>query len=113
MAAARERVLTGSDALLVLVKLAPPAATSDRGFADPNQVADLRHLNQLFDAFAEAHPVDTRVLDLGAIVCPEGSPCPAVVDGITLRPTDGGHFSRAGAAWVAPRLLDEVLAVAG
>jgi hypothetical protein len=113
MEQARARMLAGSDALLVLVKGPPGAATSQRGPVDPDAVQRTIHLNELFDRFAATHPVDTRVLDLAALVCPGGPPCPAVVDGIEPRPVDGGHFSEAGAAWVAPRLLDEIIAVAG
>ena len=113
MEQARARLLAGSDALLVLVKSSPTATTSQNGFADPDGVRRMVHLNELFDRFASSHPVDTRVMDLAAIVCPTGPPCPAVVDGITLRPKDGGHFSTAGATWLAPRFLDELTAVAG
>ncbi|HEY6532662.1 MAG TPA: SGNH hydrolase domain-containing protein [Acidimicrobiales bacterium] len=112
MEQARARILAGSDALLVLVKAAPNAAMSQRGPADENNVERMVHLNELFDRFAATHPVDTRVLDMVALVCPGGPPCPPVVDGVELRPVDGGHFSDAGAAWVVPRLLDEIVAVA-
>lgn len=108
----RARLLDGSDALLVLAKLAPPATTSAKGYANPTNTNRLTYLNTLFDRFAAAHPIDTTVLDLERIVCPSGPPCPAVIDGVTLRPTDGGHFSPEGATWVAPRLVDELLAVA-
>jgi hypothetical protein len=66
------------------------------------------HMNRLYADYAAQHPDTVAVADLGAIVCPSGTPCPATVDGITLRPKDGGHFEADGAAWVAPRLMDEL-----
>ena len=33
---------------------------------------------------------------------------PGDVDGLRLRPRDGGHFEGDGPEWVAPRLLDAV-----
>jgi len=42
------------------------------------------------------------------IVCPDGAPCPTVVDGIVLRPKDGGHYEAEGADWVAPQLMDQL-----
>lgn len=110
---ARARLLTNSDALLVLVKAAPSAVTSQVGLADPENVKRTVHLNHLYDQFAKAHPIDTRVLDLASMICPYGPPCPAVVDGFSPRPKDGGHFSTEGAAWLAPRFLDQLASVAG
>jgi lysophospholipase L1-like esterase len=45
-------------------------------------------------------------MDISPIVCPGGPPCPTTLDGITLRPNDGGHYDAEGAAWLAPRLMD-------
>jgi peptidoglycan/LPS O-acetylase OafA/YrhL len=66
------------------------------------------HMNKLYADYAALHPDTVAVADLADIVCPGGSPCPATIDGVTLRPKDGGHFEADGAAWVAPRLLDEL-----
>ena len=66
------------------------------------------HMNRLYADYAALHPDSVAVADLGDIVCPGGSPCPTAIDGITLRPKDGGHFEADGAAWVAPRLMDEL-----
>jgi peptidoglycan/LPS O-acetylase OafA/YrhL len=68
----------------------------DEGFA---------RLNQLLVKFAGRHPNDVTLVDLANTVCPGGVPCPEVVDGITLRPFDGGHFSPEGAVWASEWLL--------
>jgi hypothetical protein len=99
-------VITASGAQVVIVENTPNAEESEVAVRNPQQERDLLHLNSLYREFAAAHPETVHVLDLPAIVCPTGVPCPAVVDGVRLRPRDGGHFEGAGPAWVAPRLLD-------
>src|SRR5262249_40347669 len=73
---------------------------------DPGANAKIDQLNGLYWKFAAAHPQDVSVVDISPIVCPGGPPCPTTLDGIVLRPKDGGHYEAEGAAWVAPRLLD-------
>jgi hypothetical protein len=100
--------LTAGGATLVMLTMAPTAKRSDLGPADPERVAEYVHLNQLMRRFASQHPDTVRVVDLADIVCPTGVPCSEYVDGIRLRPRDGGHYEPEGAAWVAPRLLDAI-----
>jgi peptidoglycan/LPS O-acetylase OafA/YrhL len=107
---AKGRILAGSDAVLVLALPPPNAATSDLGAADADNVDKMVHLGELLRSYAEAHPDDVRVLDLAAIVCPDGPPCPERQDDVTLRPRDGGHYSEAGGAWVAPRFFEALAA---
>jgi hypothetical protein len=109
---ARTRVLDGSDAVLVLALQAPHASFSDQGPTDPENVERMVHLNELLASYAEDHPTDTRVLDLASIVCPGGPPCAETVDGIRLRPRDGGHYEAEGAQWLAPRFFTSLFAVA-
>ena len=109
---ARKRILSGSDALLVLALQAPHASFSNNGPTDPENVARMVHLNELLAEYAAAHPADTRTLDLASIVCPGGPPCPEKVDGVRLRPNDGGHYDEAGAEWLAPRFFTGLQAVA-
>jgi peptidoglycan/LPS O-acetylase OafA/YrhL len=109
---ARERVVAGTDALLVLAQQPPHATFSDQGPADQDNVRRMVHLNELLAEYAEEHPVDTRVLDLASVVCPGGPPCPEFVDGVRLRPRDGGHYEAEGAGWLAPRFFTELFAVA-
>jgi hypothetical protein len=78
------------------------------GDPKPEQAVRTKHLNRLFTEYARSHPNDVAVISLSDLVCPGGAPCPTVRDGIVLRPKDGGHYDAEGAAWVAPRLLDEL-----
>jgi hypothetical protein len=100
--------LTAGGATLVMLTMPPNAEDSEVGPADPDLVARFGHLNKLLRRFAAQHPDTVRVVDLADIVCPSGVPCSELVDGIRLRPRDGSHFAREGAAWVAPRLLDAI-----
>jgi hypothetical protein len=109
---ARIRVLAGTDAMLVLALQPPHASFSDQGPADPENVARMVHLNELLAQYAADHPTDTRTLDLASLVCPGGPPCPETVDGIRLRPRDGGHYESDGAVWLAPRFFSELLVAA-
>jgi peptidoglycan/LPS O-acetylase OafA/YrhL len=106
--AARAR-LTAGGARLVLLTVAP-AAHSDRG--DPAATHRERppHLNALFRELAARHPESVSVVDLAAMLCPTGDPCPEVVDGVRLRPADGTHFGPDGARWAGPRIVDALLA---
>ena len=62
--------------------------------------------------FVERHASDPGVwlVSLDDILCPEGNPCPAAIDGqeIRLQGNDQTHFSELGAAFVAPLLLDQI-----
>lgn len=108
---ASRATLTSKGARLVMVTIAPHAVPSTNAPTDnPTDDAQYEHLNALFELFASQHSDTVTVVDLASIVCPTGPPCPALVDGIQLRP-DGGHFSSAGANWAAPRLLDAVMRV--
>jgi peptidoglycan/LPS O-acetylase OafA/YrhL len=104
MDAVRARVEAGG-ARLVFVSV-PPQAPNPLVSVKPEQAQRTAHLNRLFEQYAARHPGDVTVADLADIVCPGGAPCPTVVDGIVLRPKDGGHYEAEGAEWVAPKLLD-------
>ena len=101
-------LLTAKGARLMILTLPPPVPGLPPrlpGFDDPVRV------HRLNDAYRKGGPTgDGRVtvLDLEAIVCPDGE-CPVLVSGIELRP-DGSHFGPEGAAWVGTGLIDAVLA---
>jgi peptidoglycan/LPS O-acetylase OafA/YrhL len=103
------RIITANGARILLLTVPPPAAHSDQTVRNPTQEAQFEHLNQLFQTFAAQHAESVTIVDFARIVCPNGPPCPEYVDGIRLRPRDGGHFEGGGPAWVAPRLLDAIL----
>ena len=52
------------------------------------------------------------LVNVDALVCPGGYPCPRRVGGVEVRLPgyDQTHFSDAGSTWFAPRFLDEVVA---
>jgi peptidoglycan/LPS O-acetylase OafA/YrhL len=95
-------------ARLMLVTNTPRAENSDTYVRNAEDDAKIERLNRLYREFAAAHPGEVSVVDLAEIICPDGSPCPEYVDGVRLRPRDGGHYEGDGPAWVAPRLLDAV-----
>lgn len=97
-------------ARLVLVAI-PPQADNPMGPPKPEQAVRTAYLNALFRRYASTRPTEVGVLELTGLVCPNGAPCPTTIDGIVLRPKDGGHFQAEGAAWVAPRFMDELFAV--
>ncbi len=100
--------ITRYGARLMLITNPPRAEHSDTYVRDPAEDAKIERLNGLFRRFAAQHPDSVSVVDLDAIVCKGGPPCPEYVDGLRLRPRDGGHFEGDGPEWVAPRLLDAV-----
>jgi hypothetical protein len=103
-------ILTAGGARLVMVTVAPRAEHSAT-VPDDNPAEDQQylHLDDLLRAFASQHTDSVTVVDLAKIVCPSGPPCPVDVDGVDLRPNDGGHFAGDGPAWVAPRLMDAIM----
>ena len=53
------------------------------------------------------HPGVVYVLNLNKIADPEGHFQP-VIDGVPVRFTDGIHWTFAGDAWLAPRILPQI-----
>ena len=106
---ARIRVEAAGVTKFVLLTFPVRAEHSDR--VVPSDV-DLRRpprMNAVFRQFAAKHPGEVVLVDLANIVCPGGPPCPEYMDGVRLRPSDGGHFGPEGARWLAPRLFTAVL----
>jgi hypothetical protein len=94
-----------------MVTVPPKADTSElHPFGDGEASrAQYLHLNRVLREFAKRRPGDVAVADLASIVCTKKDSCPATVDGVVLRPRDGGHFEGDGPAWVAPRLYADVI----
>jgi hypothetical protein len=93
----------------VAILTPPERAVSDRAPAGLDPEGHLRHYYELLRDFARGRPEDVVLVDLAALVCPGGLPCPEHVEGQRLRP-DGGHFSRDGAFWVGQRVLPTLVA---
>jgi hypothetical protein len=67
--------------------------------------------NDLLRGVAGEFPGKAYVVDLNKLVDPDGV-FAAVVDGVTVRFTDGVHWTFAGDTWLAPRLLPALRNVA-
>ncbi|HEX6140125.1 MAG TPA: acyltransferase family protein [Candidatus Limnocylindria bacterium] len=78
------------------------------------QDAVIRGATRAFWSRIHARP-GVHLLMLDSLLCPEGYPCPALVDGIQVRLGSGDqtHFSEDGATWLAPRLVQAALEAAG
>jgi peptidoglycan/LPS O-acetylase OafA/YrhL len=53
---------------------------------------------------------DVLLVSVDDLLCPQGYPCPAMVDGLQVRRGGGDqtHFTDAGTAWFASRLFDRI-----
>lgn len=103
------QTLTSGGARLVMLTMPPNTTGPNRPVVTETDSQRALHLNELLRRYAAAHADRVAILDLAAIVCPTGPPCPTEVEGVTLRPVDGGHFAGDGPAWVAPRVLDRLV----
>ena len=102
--------LTSTGARIAFLTM-PPLVSADE-VAQPSADTQYRYrlINELLEWYAYNHPATTFVVDLSSVVCPGGTPCPEVVDGVRLRPVDGHHFSGAGGSVVAPWIVQQVMA---
>ena len=105
----RLRSVTSFGARVVLVDTTPNAA-SPAGPADLDEDGRVAALRTRLHALAARHPDDAAVVEFSLVLCPTGVPCPSDVDGVIVRPNDGGHFTNATAPWVAERLWPLVAA---
>jgi hypothetical protein len=71
----------------------------------------IAHINDLYGVFTSSHP-QTTLIDYRPSVCP-GDQYAQVVDGVTIRPADGIHYTPAGGDRVAAWLLPQLVALAG
>jgi peptidoglycan/LPS O-acetylase OafA/YrhL len=103
--------LTATGARLAVLTMPPPTTSSDLPPPTAADVKAVTQLNDLLRQYVHEHPATTFLVDFAKLACPS-SPCAPTVDGVTLRPHDGRHFADAGPAWVAPRVLDAIVAAA-
>jgi peptidoglycan/LPS O-acetylase OafA/YrhL len=101
--------LTATGARVAIFTVAPPTTSSDLPPPTQDDITPILHLNALLRQYVSEHPQTTFLVDLAAMVCPT-TPCSPTVDGVTPRPEDGRHFAGAGPAWVAPYILDALVA---
>jgi peptidoglycan/LPS O-acetylase OafA/YrhL len=115
-------VATGAKVILLLE---PPAGDTVGSQTIGNQTqlksdnVAYGQMNALEREVAARHPHDVAVVDLGALLCPSGPPCPFVVHGFgslsnprqAIRP-DGVHYLAPGSLWVARWLVPQIAAAA-
>jgi peptidoglycan/LPS O-acetylase OafA/YrhL len=101
--------LTAGGARVVLVTEAAPAPNPAQGTLTTSTKADddgYVRLNALLRRFRARHPDQVTLVDLAAMLCPQGPPCPERVDGLQARP-DGRHFTPRAATWAARWILTQ------
>ena len=112
---------SGSRVVIVLPPLRSQDAAGCAGSVRPDRCADvqaqdgiIRTATELFWSRIKDRS-DVRLLQIDPLLCPNGYPCPATVDGIEVRKRDWDqtHFTQAGAEWIAPRLLEMSLSAFG
>jgi lysophospholipase L1-like esterase len=102
------RRVTRRGAHVVIATQPPPVAGLFITLNDDEMAAQqeaFARLNVQLLKFAGRHPDDVTLVDLAGKVCPGDPPCPLRVDGIKVRPLDGGHFSPQAAVWLSKWLL--------
>jgi hypothetical protein len=72
--------LTSTGARVVFVPLAPSAQPSAHGVPSPANDARIVELANVLRTYARQHSSATSVVDLPALICPQGPACPAEVD---------------------------------
>ncbi len=100
-------LLTAKGARLIILTVPRPVPGSETVLPGLDEDSRVRNLNALYERAAPTTDGRVAVLDLGAIVCPDGH-CPARIDGVTVRP-DGSHFGTEGATFVGRVLADRIL----
>jgi len=100
------RILTADGAHVLFLTLPARARTSELAKGSESNAEASALVNDIMTTYSFGHPESTSVVDLATLVCPTIYPCEQVIDGVALRPRDGGHFGNEGAKWVAPRLFD-------
>lgn len=98
--------LTRNGAKVVLVTVPGRAVPNEIDSENPRVDALMIRQNAVYHAYAYDHPDKAMVMALDEIMCPDGAPCPQVVDGIIPRPRDGGHFEGDGPDWMSRILFD-------
>jgi hypothetical protein len=99
--------LTARGAKLIVVPPVPRAATDLLPAEDDND-GRYAHYAALIERLAREHPDSVGIVELGAVICPDGPPCPEEIEGLRLRP-DGGHFTETTSPWVGARVMPMIL----
>ncbi|MGE5829970.1 MAG: acyltransferase family protein [Micromonosporaceae bacterium] len=101
----------GAHVVLLTAPYTHRAERPDGGLYDEDQPARVEAWNGLLRAAAARAPDRIRVLDLNAVVCPDGE-FTWTIDGLRVR-SDGLHFTQSGVQRIiAPWLLPQLAAIA-
>jgi hypothetical protein len=80
----------------------PPERTvSDRGSAGLDPDGLLRHYQELLREFARKRPADVVLVDLAAILCPDGLPCPSASRASASDPTAVTSRAKEPSGWAS------------
>ena len=93
----------GSQGAMVVVTTVSPRSSDP----DPDAPRRAGCLNEELRAAVAERPVQSELVDLAGLVCPDGG-CLTEHEGALVRP-DGLHFGSRGTPWVGRWLLDEIL----
>ena len=101
----------GAKVMLFTMPYIYPAEAPDGSTYPENEPSRADAYNALVRKVAARFPGTVTVYDLNKTLDPDGH-YTAVIDGITVRWSDGIHISEQGGMWVRPRILPEVDALA-
>jgi peptidoglycan/LPS O-acetylase OafA/YrhL len=106
-------ILSADSAKVVLFTMpyVDPSVESANGTPFPeNDPSRIQEFNKLLSAVAANRKNVATLIDLNAMVDPNGR-YQAVIDGVTVRNTDGIHLTKAGGEWLQPAILRTVAAL--
>jgi peptidoglycan/LPS O-acetylase OafA/YrhL len=93
--------------LFTMPYLDPPVEAADGAPFPENDPARMQAFNKLVVEVAASRPKVVTLIDLNAILDPGGHYQP-VVDGVTVRSTDGIHLTKAAGEWLQPDIMPTV-----
>ena len=96
----------GGDLHHALSSIRPRRRANGTPFPE-NDPARMRAFNKLLVGVADSHRDRVTLIDLNKLVDPRGV-YQSVVDGVTVRSTDGVHLTKAGGEWLQASILPTV-----
>jgi peptidoglycan/LPS O-acetylase OafA/YrhL len=92
----------------------PPQQAANGSMFSEDEPSRMRAFNQLLSRVADSRKGVATLVDLNATLDPHGH-YQAVVDGVTVRNSDGIHLTRAAGVWLQPVIMPTIdtLALAG
>jgi peptidoglycan/LPS O-acetylase OafA/YrhL len=96
--------------LFTMPYLDPPTEAANGTPFPENDPSRVRSFNKLVVGVADTRKSVVTLIDLNKLVDPRGHYQP-VIDGITVRNTDGVHLTKAGGEWLQPAILPTVAAL--